>query len=104
MLRPANSITNRRGFIRAGRGNERVCDFVKEYRRDPAHLFNHLRRVTREMAFQFLENALWILQSEIAFGMAQSFSFVFPAFRLIRAAAFVPAGEITVCVIFGITI
>src|SRR6187401_3381434 len=104
MLRPSDGITNRRGLIRAGGSNEGVCDFLKKYRRDPTHLFDHLWRVTRKMPFQFLENALWILQSEIAFRMAEPFSFVFPAFHLIRAAVFVPAGEITVCVVFGIAV
>ena len=56
------------------------------------------------MAFQFLKNTLSILQSEIAFGIAQPFAFVLPAFHLIRAPVFVPAGEITITVIFRVAI
>src|SRR4029077_19045629 len=104
MLRPADGITDRRGFILTGCCNERVCDFLKKCRRDATNLLDHLRRVAREMPFQFLENTLRILQSEIAFGIAQSFALVLPAFHLIRAPALVPAGEITVCVIFRIAI
>src|ERR1700758_5059533 len=100
MLRPADGITDRCGLIRTRCCNERVCDFLKKRRWDTANLFDHLRRVTREMSFEFLENTLWILQSEIPFGIAESFAFVFPAFHLIGTPVFVPAGEITVCVIF----
>ena len=77
---------------------------MKKHRRDAANLLDHLRRVAREMAFQFLKNTLWILQSEIPFGIAQSFALVLPAFHLIGAPVFVPAGEITVCVIFRVAI
>src|SRR5438094_789219 len=48
MLRPADGITDRRGFIWTRCCNERVCDFLKKYRRDAANLFDHLRRVARE--------------------------------------------------------
>src|SRR5207247_3367007 len=65
---------------------------------------DHLRRVASEMAIQFLENTLSILQSEIAFGIAQPLALVLPAFRLIGAPAFVPAGEITVRIIFGVAV
>src|SRR6266542_3824755 len=78
MLRPTDGITDRRGFIRTGCCSERVCDF--------------------------LENALLILESEIPFGIAQSFALVFPAFRLVGAPVFVPAGEITVSVIFRVAV
>src|SRR5438874_13539612 len=104
MLRPADGITDRRGFIRTGCRNERVSDFLKKRRGDAANLFDHLRCVTREMSFEFLENTLGILQSEIPFGIAQSFALVSPAFHLVGASVFVPAGEITVCVIFRVAV
>src|SRR5439155_1350149 len=56
------------------------------------------------MSFEFLENTLGILQSEIPFGIAQSFALVSPAFHLVGASVFVPAGEITVCVIFRVAV
>src|ERR1700747_2358431 len=104
MLRPADRITDRRGFIWTGCCNERVCDFLKKYRLDAANLFDHLRRVAREMPFEFLKNTLWILQRETPRGIAQSFALVFPAFHLIGAPVFVPAGEITIGVIFRIAV
>src|SRR5437667_7534960 len=104
MLRPADGITDRRGLIRTGCCNERVSDFLKKRRRDTANLFDHLWRVTREMPFEFLEHTLWILQSEIPFGIAQSFALVFPGFHLIGAPVLAPAGEITVCVIFRVAV
>src|SRR6266513_4075178 len=104
MLRPADGITDRRGFIWTRCCNERVRDFPKKYRRDAANLFDHLRRVAREMPLEFLKNTLWILQSEIPFGIAQSFALVFPAFHLICPPVLVPPREITVCVIFRIAI
>src|SRR5882724_8431943 len=104
MLRPADGITDRRGLIRTGCYNERVSDFLKKRRRDSANLFDHLRRVTREMPFEFLENTLWILQSEIPLGIAQSFALVFPALHLIGAPVLVPAGEITISLIFRVAV
>src|SRR6266576_5242652 len=104
MLRPTDGIANRRGFIRTGCCDERVCDFLKKRRGDAANFFDHLRRVTREMSFEFLENALGILQSQIPFGIAQSFALVFPAFRLVGAPVLVPAGEITVSFIFRVAV
>src|SRR5436190_22373534 len=100
MLRPADGIADCRGLIRTGCCDERVCDLLKERRRNATNLFDHLRCVAREMALEFLENTLGILQSEIAFGIAQSFALVFPASHFIRAPILVPAGEITICMIF----
>src|SRR6266480_4006079 len=104
MLRPTDGIANRRGFIRTGCCDERVCDFPKKRRGDAANLFDHLRRVTREMSFEFLENTLGILQSQIPFGIAQSLALVFPAFHFVGAPVFVPAGEITVSIIFRVAV
>src|SRR5438034_11817 len=104
MLRPADGITDRRSFIRTGCCNQRVCDFLKKCWGDAANLFDHLRGVTREMPFEFLKNTLGILQSEIPFGITQSFALVFPAFHLIGAPVFVPAGEITVSFIFRVAV
>src|SRR5438477_10586722 len=104
MLRPADGITDRRCFVRTRCPNECVSDLVEKRRRDAANLFDHLRCVTREMSFEFLENTLGILQSEIPFGIAQSFALVSPAFHLVGASVFVPAGEITVCVIFRVAV
>src|SRR5947208_15647294 len=78
MLRPANGITNCRRFIRTGCTNECVSDLVEKRWRDAANLFDHLRCVACEMSFEFLENTLGILESEIPFGIAQSFALVFP--------------------------
>src|SRR5205814_7929848 len=104
MLRPADGITDRRCFVRTRCPNECVSDLVEKRRRDAANLFDHLRCVTREMSFEFLENTLGILQSEIPFGIAQSFALVSPAFHLVCRLLLEKTKEITVCVIFSVAV
>src|SRR5258705_162491 len=55
MLRPADRITDRRGFIRTGCCNERVCDFLKKCRREATNFFDHLARGAPESSFAVLE-------------------------------------------------
>src|SRR6266480_436726 len=104
MLRPADCVTNRRRFVRARCPNKCVGDLVKQRRWNTADFLHHLRSVAREMAFQFLEDALWISQSEIPLRKAQAFAFIEPALHRVIAFAFVPAGEKAIRFVFRVLI
>ena len=56
------------------------------------------------MAFQFLEDALWISQSEIPLRKAEAFAFIEPALHRVIAFAFVPAGEKAIRFVFRVLI
>src|SRR6266550_5305967 len=104
MLRPADCVTNRRRFVRARCPNKFVGDLVKQRRWNTADFLHHLRSVAREMAFQFLEDALRISQSEIPLRKAEVFAFIEPALHRVIAFAFVPAGEKAIRFVFRVLI
>src|SRR5438067_10215502 len=104
MLRPADCVTNRRRFVRTRCPNKFVGDLVKQRRWNTADFLHHLWSVAREMAFQFLEDALWISQSEIPLRKAEVFAFIEPALHRVIAFAFVPAGEKAIRFVFRVLI
>src|SRR4029077_5343865 len=78
--------------------------FVKEVRRNATDFLDHLRRVAGEMPFYFLKDTLRVLQREVALWAAQIAAFVKPAVAFISALFRVPAGEVSILIVFGITI
>src|SRR5436190_21146689 len=100
MLRPADCVTNRRRFVWSRCANKCVGDLVKQRGWKTADFLHHLRSVAREMAFQFLEDALWSSQSEIRLRKAEAFACIEPAVHRVIAFAFVPAGEKAIRFVF----
>src|SRR6266404_2966489 len=104
MLRPADCVANRGGHLRARCSSERMRHFVKKVRRNAADFLDHLGRVTGEMPFYLLKDTLRILQCEVAVRSAQIAAFIKPAVAFVSALLRVPAGEVSILVVFWITI
>src|SRR5438477_12146427 len=98
MLRPAKRITDRGGFVRTGRGDERISNLLKQSGRNPANLLHHFWRVASEVTAQGLENAARMLQGQIPLGKTQvGMAFVEPGLFVVATLLFVPPGEKTGC-------
>src|SRR2546421_4551982 len=94
MLRPTERITNRGALVRTGSSDQRIGNFMKKRRRNAANFLYHLRRVTGEVAAQRLENALPMLQGQIALGETKAAIALVEPGRPVVAALFpAPAGE-----------
>src|SRR5262249_54643147 len=91
VLRPANGITNCRGLVRTRCLYKRIGDLMEQRRRNATHLLHHLRSVAREMTFQFLENASWILQLQIVLGIAEAVAFIATALRVVSLLVLLPS-------------
>src|SRR4026207_1611056 len=68
MLCPTERITNRRTLVGTRSGNQGVRNFMKKRWRNAANFLYDLWRITSEVAAQSLENALRMLQGQIALG------------------------------------
>src|ERR1051325_2192717 len=102
MLRPADGVTNRRGLVGAGRFHERIGDFVKHLWRDPADALHHVRRVTREVPTQMLEDTSSVLQRKIALRKTQVVALVEPRLVVIRSLFGIESREQPGCSFFGV--
>src|SRR6266487_1171877 len=103
MLRPTERITNRRTLVGTRSGDERVCNFVKERRRNAADFLYHLRCVTSKVATQRLENASLMVQGQIALGETKAaIAIVEPGLSVVTALLPAPAGENTGRAVFRV--
>src|SRR6188472_1793838 len=94
MLRPTECITNRRTLVGTRSGNQGVRNFMKKRWRNAANFLYHLWRITSEVAAQSLENALRMLQGQIALGETKvSMALVNPGLSVVAALRVIPAGE-----------
>src|SRR5438874_1367985 len=94
MLRPTERITNRGALVRTGSSDQRIGNFMKKRRRNAANFLYHLWCVASEVAAQRLENALRMLQGQIALGETKAAIALVEPGRPVVAALFpAPAGE-----------
>src|SRR5207248_6034582 len=62
LLGPTDGVTNRCGLIGTRGGGKSISHFVKQRRRDAANFLDHLGRIARKVAPQYLENTARMLQ------------------------------------------
>ncbi len=94
VLRPTKRVANRRGLVRTRGGDQRIRNFLKQRRRNPANLFDHFRRVAPEVTAQGLEGTARMLQGQIAFRKTQAaIALVTPGLLVVGALLLVPARE-----------
>src|SRR6476646_1371944 len=94
MLCPTERVANRRGLVRTRGGDQRIRNFLKQRRRNPANLFDHFRCVAPEVTAQRLEGTARMLQGQIALGKTYGASaLVTPALFVLGAPLLVSARE-----------
>src|SRR6185437_17019678 len=71
MLRPADCVADGSGFIRAGSRTVSLRNFQKEIFGNAAILLHHLRRIAREMLFEYLIHTAGMPQSRVRFMLTQ---------------------------------
>src|SRR5205814_6678379 len=64
LLGPTDGVTNRCGLIGTRGGGKSISHFVKQRRRDAANFLDHLGRIARKVAPQYLENTARMSQGD----------------------------------------